>query len=238
MPNSRFDTAISQPRFARYLWACNNDRDKALMPYRANIALSQQMYGVLGVFEVILRNSIDRYFSSVKGDEWLARAVNEEGYLDISPGCEYSCHLVHEAIHKLGTQYTHDRLISKMSFGFWTYQFARHEYAAAGNMLMNIFINRPYGTKQKQIHQGLIKINDLRNRIAHHEPICFDRKANSISTEMVRKRYVLIIELLTWLGCDPDQILHRIDAVVDAINNIEAIKSSLKENIIQIEATS
>lgn len=238
MPNTRFDTAISQPRFARYLYACHNNKDKALELYRGNIELSRQMYGVLGIFEIILRNSIDRHFLLLKGDEWLAQTVSDGGYFDSSPGCEDSFHYVQEAIYKLNKEYTHDRLIAKMSFGFWVYQFARHEYAAAGNTLINIFVNRPFGTPQKQIYHSLLKINDIRNRIAHHEPICFDKEKNCISTEMVRKRYALVLELLTWLGCNSYQILYEIDRVLDAIRSIETIKSTLEENKIQIETLS
>lgn len=63
MPNSQFHTAISESRFSRYNSACGNDIRKASKLYRANLLLSQKMYAVIGVFEVILRNSIDRHDS-------------------------------------------------------------------------------------------------------------------------------------------------------------------------------
>lgn len=228
MPNSHFHTAVSQPRFARYLAACTGNTEKALALYRANIALSQQMYGVIGVFEVILRNSINRHYLSRKGNEWLANAVADGGYLDISPDCEDTYHCVQDAIHKLGLKYTHDALIAKLSLGFWTYQFAKNEYAAAGSTLLEIFVNRPFGTKQKDVNKKLFKIKEIRNRIAHYEPICFDR-TNNISTDLVKRRYELIIELLEWLGCNPAQLLHEIDKVQEAVNKVEDIKRSLKD---------
>src|SRR5260221_13531250 len=82
MPNSQFYTAISEPRYLRYLTACGS-RERALKLYRANILLSQQLYGVTGVFEVILRNSIDRHMIALKGNKWLEDAVAPGGYLDI-----------------------------------------------------------------------------------------------------------------------------------------------------------
>ena len=221
MPNSQLHTAISQARYLRYFIACGNRKIKALKLYRANIRLSQQFYGVISVFEIILRNSIDRHMISAKGDTWLEDAVQPGGYLEVTPGCEDSFHYVQEAIHKLGKEYTHDRLISKLTLGFWANQFAAKQFAASGSTLMAIFPKRPVGTRQKIIYENLIKINDFRNRIAHHEPICFD--AASVSTIRASNRYSLILELLNWLGCDPTQILYGIDKVnteIAKINNL------------------
>ena len=220
MPNSQFHTAISIPRFQRYLQAGGN-RDKALALYRANVALSQQLFGVIGVFEVILRNSIDRHMIAQQGNEWLENAVAPGGYFDISPGCEIPYHSIQEAIHRMGIQYTHDGLITRLTFGFWTYLFSPKEFAAAGSSLLGVFPNRPFGTKQKTIFQNLVKINDLRNRIAHHEPICFEK--DTISTNQTEKRYHLILESLSWLGCNPQQILSGIDIVHNSLSTILTI---------------
>jgi hypothetical protein len=226
MPNSQFHTAISEPRFSRYQFACGNNIRKATQLYRANLLLSQKMYAVIGVFEVILRNSIDRHYVAKKGNNWLADAVQPGGYLDIAPGCEDAFHNIQEGIYKLSENFSHDRLIAKLTFGFWTYQFAAKEYAAAGSTLLEVFRNRPFSTKQKTIFQNLIKINDIRNRIAHHEPICFDKNSGTISTLYAEKRYNLIIELLYWLGCSPTKILYGIDGVQKAIAKILDIRPS------------
>lgn len=223
MPNTQFHTAISTPRYERYLQSCGN-QDRALTLYRANIALSRQLYGVIGVFEVILRNSIDRFLIAQQGSEWLENAVAPGGYFDTSPGCEDTFHYVQEAIHKLGIAYTHDALIAKLTFGFWTYMYATKEFAASGSILMGVFPNRPFATKQKVVFQNLIKINDLRNRIAHHEPICFED--NVISTARTARRYQLILELLQWLGCNPQQILDGIDGVNKPMLHINKIAGS------------
>lgn len=223
MPNKQLFTAISEPRFQKYFIACGRSKRKALKLYRANILLSQKMYAVIGVFEVILRNSIDRHFGSAKGATWLSDSVQDGGYLACSAGCEDAYHSIQEAIHKLGVQFTHDRLIAKLSFGFWTYLFATKEFAASGSTLLEIFPNRPFNTRQKDIFKSLLKINDIRNRIAHYEPICFDKDSGCISSSLVSKRYTLIKELLYWLGCTPEKILFGVDTVqggILIINNI------------------
>jgi hypothetical protein len=219
MPNSQLYTAVSSPRFNRYLLACSNNRKKAEKLYRLNLRLSQKMYAVIGLFEVILRNSIDRHLNSLKGAFWLEESVMQHGYLDVSPGCEDSFHTIHEAIQKLGIDYSHDKLIAKLTFGFWAYQFSKKEFAAAGSTLLQIFPNRPHGIRQKDVFKNLIRVNDIRNRIAHYEPICFDKSTGAISSVLIQHRYNLIIEMLYWLGCNPRKILYGIDGVQKVIHD-------------------
>lgn len=233
MPNSQLHTAISYPRFSRYLHACDNNRRKALQLYRANILLSQKLYAVIGVFEVILRNSIDRHFLEKKGNNWLANAIKPGGYLEGKIGCEFSYQSIHDAEHKLGRNCNHDKLITALSFGFWTYQFATKQYAAAGSTLLEIFQDRPFGTRQKEVFKILVKINDIRNRIAHYEPICFDKNTGNISTLFVEKRYNLILEILQWLGCKPARILYGIDNVPKGIENINMLCPTVKRPLIE-----
>lgn len=153
---------------------------------------------------------------------WLEEAVMEGGYLDIVPGCDDAYHSVQDAINKLNVEYTHDRLIAKLTFGFWTYQFAAKEFAASGSILLNIFPNRSFGTSQKDIFKKLIKINIIRNRIAHYEPVCFS-KENKTCTINVEKTYAIIIELLEWLGCTPKKILYGVDGVLKAVRAINKL---------------
>jgi hypothetical protein len=99
--------------------------------------------------------------------------------------------------------------------------FAPRQYAASGDYLLDIFINRPPRSNQKDIFQRLVQINQIRNRIAHHEPICF--YGNSISTVNIEYKYNIILELLSWLGCTPCKILYGIDKVPLSISRIKNI---------------
>ena len=52
------------------------------------------------------------------------------------------------------------------------------QYGLCGRHLLHIFPNKPKSTKENQIDNSRIfleldYINNIRNRIAHHEPICF-----------------------------------------------------------------
>lgn len=226
MDPSLFQNAISQVRFARYCAACNNDTGQAIKLYRANLHLSKQLYGVMGIFEVTLRNCIDRYLKKIHGEHWLLNAVSTAGFFKTEPACKTSFQSVQAALRKLGYSYTHDKLIPELSFSFWRYMFSKVQYDVSGNCLINIFTNRPFGISQKQVYQNLIKIVELRNRVAHLEPVCFLNKTNSISTSFVKKRYYLMTEMLRWLGYEPSTLLHEIDQVNEAIQRIEQCREN------------
>lgn len=223
MAYNQYENWLSPARLGKYLAACSNRRGKAMLLYRANIRLSQKLYAVIGLFEVVLRNNIDRHFIGGKGPSWLEDAVADGGYLDV-PVCENAYHSVQEALFRLDKKYDHDSLIAALTLGFWTNVFGKHEYPASGNTVLSIFVNRPAGTNYKAVFKLLQKLNILRNRIAHHEPLCFDA-VGAISTAMVTRRYALIKDLFHWLGCDHRLLLYGVDGVqgeIDFINRLQA----------------
>jgi len=76
-----FERALSKPRIGRFLIAAKQDKDKALRLYRLNIELSQTLFGILGVFEVTIRNFIDRYYKEKFADkEWLKNQCGQGGF--------------------------------------------------------------------------------------------------------------------------------------------------------------
>ena len=50
------------------------------------------------------------------------------------------------------------------------------QFMVGGQGLHKINVTRPKGTTQKLIFNELDEIRSLRNRIAHHEPLCLNRR--------------------------------------------------------------
>lgn len=84
-----FQPLIAVPRISKYVMACAGNTRKAMKLYRANISLSHQIFGVLSVFEIVLRNKIDQHYRSIHGSNWLFDAVQPGGFLH-TRGCEKS----------------------------------------------------------------------------------------------------------------------------------------------------
>ncbi|MCA4819865.1 Abi family protein [Myroides odoratimimus] len=147
--------------------------------------------------------------------------------------CKSTAKLIRDAKKNLGTSYSHNKLIAELGFGFWRYLFNGIQYNAAGNTLLQIFTNRPISPQsingryihfnQLYVFDQLKQINKLRNRIAHHEPICFviSNNITTKSTQYARTQYAIIIELFHWLGIDAADLLFGLDHVLKVCDKID-----------------
>lgn len=128
MTYSDFERAFSQPRLGRFLIAAKGNQQKAIELYKLNIELSECLFGVLSIFEVVLRNHIDQHYRQLFGDnEWLKNQCGQGGMFSHPSFSRYgfeSRTRILTTIAQLGKQYTHDRLVAELNFGFWTYMFA------------------------------------------------------------------------------------------------------------------
>jgi hypothetical protein len=229
MQFSDFQDLISVPRLAKYVFASNGNQDKAMRLYRANLRLSQELFAILSVFEIVLRNKIDQHYRLVfapiaESEDWLLHAANPGGYLS-AHGCQLSRKSVLDEINDLGRNYNHDKLVAELGFGFWRFQFASKEFMSAGSTLHKIFPLRPHKTNHTEIFNKLGHINKIRNRIAHHEPICFD-VSGAISSEYSLQNYNHFIDLFSWMNVNVSDLLSDIDNVQNAIDIIKEMRET------------
>lgn len=62
----------SAARIGKYVHACSGDKRQAMQLYRYNLRLCQRFFGVLHLFEVILRNAINNHYSTQLADsDWI-----------------------------------------------------------------------------------------------------------------------------------------------------------------------
>lgn len=227
MKYNDFKYIMSEPRMNRYLQACNGNSRKAMTLYRLNLKLSQQMFTVISCFEIALRNAIDRHYSNTLGADWLRNAVVPNGMFSV-PACRRTKIIVKKGLKAVNHNYTHHKVIAEMDFGFWRYLFAKPQFNTAGKSLLQIFPAKPKSTSQNQYNQSFIfneleKINNIRNRIAHHEAICFQLGHPVIDTSYVSVHYSLILNLFNWLNINESELLYGLDHVHDSIHKINSL---------------
>jgi len=172
-----FQRIISRPRMQRYLNSCAGDTRKAMNLYRLNLKASQEVFTIISCFEIALRNAIDSHYLSIHGNDWLRDSQRPGGIFTVRR-CRVSRGIISQAYTRISSNYSHSKLVAEMDFGFWRYLFAQPQYFAGGQNLLRIFPAKPTSTPSIQYNQTFIfqelkQINDIRNRIAHHEPICF-----------------------------------------------------------------
>lgn len=219
-----FANIMTQTRMNRYLMACGGNSRKAMTLYRKNLQLSQELFTLISCFEVALRNAIDKKCTSTMGNNWLKDSVSKNGIFDNSK-CRLTKQNINEAIEKLNT-YSHFKLVAELGFGFWRFMFAQNQFNATNRILLQIFPSKPTSTPLLQynntfIFKQLVAINDIRNRIAHHEPICFLPEKPIKNTTYARQNYILILQLFNWMQIDEASLLYGLDHINSVCNEID-----------------
>ncbi len=222
---SEFENTFSKPRINRYFIACNYDKDKAMRLYRLNLKLSQEAFTIISCFEIALRNKIDYHYTSIYGMDWLKNSISQNGIFNNSK-CIQTERIIIRSLNKLGNNYTHSKLIAEMDFGFWRYLFSQPQFNSAGQSLLAIFPSKPKSSKNKQYNNKLIfnelkTINDLRNSIAHHEPICFKKSEAKVETNYISNCYKKTIALFDWMQINEKTLLHGVDHIAKFTQSLD-----------------
>ena len=226
MKHNDFEKIISRPRLDRYLLACKGDTKKAMTLYRLNLRLTQEMFTLISCFEIALRNSIDKICSAEFGSNWLKESIKPNGIFNSSK-CKYSQKTINYILKNNPNKSNH-KIISELGFGFWRYMFAQNQFNATNRILLKIFPEKPISTAEKQynnkyIFNKLASLNQLRNRMAHHEPICFIDNSTIKSTFYTRLKYKLIIQLLIWMEIEANSFFYGLDHINSICNKIDTL---------------
>lgn len=168
-----FVASISKPRLTKYLRESNGDERKALLLYHWNSQLSQSLYLPLQSWEIVLRNKINQFFIyKYNTTRWYANATalrnfngNDRRRLD-------------ETVKRLERDLaplapTSDQVVADLSAGFWVSQFGSDyaaQYGWRSNLRFRIFTN-DHSITREIADETCNDLLDLRNRVAHHEPI-------------------------------------------------------------------
>lgn len=209
----------SNARMGKYLKACTGNQLRTMQLYRYNLRLCQRFYGILNLFEVILRNAVNEHYMAYYSDsDWI---VNQTGTDKILAHAKDEIKQI-EADYKKRGIYNNDKMVSALTFGFWTYLFTKKNYRKGGKTLLKIFPNKAKGKNQADIYLDLTHIREFRNRIAHHEPICFDGNGN-ICTDFARKHYQLICDYIGYFGQNPNDVISWAETPDFILDKIEKL---------------
>ncbi|WP_237232995.1 Abi family protein [Rothia nasisuis] len=185
---------VSAQRLKPYLEHSYNNRELAMRLYELDRRLSAELFYEIGILEVALRNSVDRYLTAKYGDSWIANPT--------LPMDQRTAENFHEAWDSLPANRRQEsmennpklkgRLLAASMFRTWSNFFdkggasghpaprdrADHDIIWTEEALKTVFpgaaklagrsgekLNRDWAYRQvKEVHV-------LRNRIAHHESL-------------------------------------------------------------------
>lgn len=165
---------ISAPRFATYLQAKGNHKEDALTLYQWNLELSAAFIVPLQVCEVAARNGVVEVLEKVHGANW----PWSNGFTRSLPVPKKHWHYSPQADlrNTAARMPTAGKVVAELKFAFWEKTFTAGQDARLWIPHMrDAFPGIPAGTAipdaRANAFSALQAIRELRNRIAHHEPI-------------------------------------------------------------------
>jgi hypothetical protein len=206
--------ALSSDRLTSYLRASSGDVGRALRLYEWNVDVSGAFFELLCHVEVALRNAwhtslTDWNTSSGFGGEWFD---NNHGYLDARAVQDIAD--AKDRLIRKKKQVIPPSVVAELNFGFWrfllTSRYKTDLWVFAGTTAFpNVDVH-----SVEHFFRRVARILDLRNRIAHHEPIhwrdlnkdlsdCFSA-INAVSTDLKlwadsRSRVALLLTTRPWV---------------------------------------
>jgi len=217
MNKKSIERIFSNERLKPYINKHNEDFDKAIEHYKANIRITEAFYPLIATIEVSLRNNIDFQLTNQFGNKYWF-----ENSLFIKHVSSFQIDRIADArktIQKSKKEITASRIISELTFGFWTSLFDRKYERSLWKNLRLAFPNCPKHKRQRKTMSGKFNgIRKFRNRLFHHEAISWNYNAlDNYKNELLEGISWLDKELLDW-----SKDLFRIEQVLK--NEREKIK--------------
>jgi hypothetical protein len=215
MDRKTIERIFSPDRLAPYLRKHDNNFDKAIEHYKANIEVSETFYPLLAILEVGLRNQMDYQ---------LKRKFNTDSWFDnndfIKIVSRFQIDRITDARNSILREkkiVTSGKVISELSFGFWTSLLDSKFERTLWKKLRLSFPNCPKAIRQRKTMSSKFNgIRKLRNRIFHHEPVTWN-------IDVIRNYRDEIIEAIDWIDkglLDWSNDIIRIDEVIDKRQSI------------------
>ena len=175
MDKKYIEKVFSTERMVRYFNHYPGDEEKAIKHYHANIALSESFYPILSVFEVALRNSLNRELITMfNTTDWYIHIQSTPGLKDLNKEISTA----QRQIIKRGEQVTASKIVAELTLGFWVRLFNVEYELILWKHLRRAFPYMPKKEKKRNnISAPLNKIRNFRNRVYHNEPIAWNLNA-------------------------------------------------------------
>lgn len=183
----KIQQGLSQERFYPYLAEAKQDIRLAVELYERNTLLCESLYGVLQGLEVLLRNSMHNLLTANLSKDWFDHSVFRGQ--DANMIARAKEHLLDS-----GKELTPSRVVTALSFGFWV-ALTKNFYARP---LWTPFLYKTFPRRRmnhKDAFQRLKPLQDLRNRVAHHEPVFKRNLKSDLDT---------VLETIGWICPDTE----------------------------------
>lgn len=204
--------ALSAPRSSTYLTATGGDMAKAMTLYGWNARVSAALMLPSHFAEITTRNAVSDALTAVYGPQW-PWSVTFEQSLPSPKGMAYNPQ--RDLVQTRKREQTTGKVIAELKLALWQSMFtSRHDVRVWDQQILSLFPNAAATSARQvraQIRTDMESIRQLRNRIAHHEPV-FTRNLDDDLTRML------------------DLIEMRSDATARWVHEMEEVSRILREH--------
>lgn len=180
---------LSAARFEPFLAATEGDHLRAAALYDWHAETAAACFGMIHLFEVLLRNAID----GVLGEDQPQQPLKETWLMDFDVLQPDGIKQVIVAVERLekGKGITRSRVVAGVSFGFWAGLFSKRYEELWRHRLRYAF---PQGSvMRKDLTEPMRLIQRFRNRVAHHD---------CLLGQNIEKRADDMLEIAGWIDLD------------------------------------
>jgi len=200
---------ISAPRFATYLMARANNRERALNLYRWNLEISAAFMGPLHLCEIAARNGVSESLESVHGGAW----PWTQGFVRSLPNPRNRYSPKNDLEYTANKNNTIGKVVCDLKFVFWERILTqRFDHSIWQNQFFASFPGAPqnngFSIARQTYHTDINHVRLFRNRIAHHEPIF----ARNLQEDLDK-----ILRLIEWRNPTASNWLSGIETVSNMI---------------------
>lgn len=165
---------FSAPRMEPYLIHSNGDLDLALDLFEWNTEISLQIWEIIALLEVALKNTLDYQLSRWAKREqcvksWIYDEKNVLKGLNGQKGVYVSIQKTMKRLENQNIPISQDSVVAGLGLEFWVNLISKR-YLFVWPTLIYGFPNLPQ-RNQLNVHETLQDILRIRNRIAHHDRV-------------------------------------------------------------------
>lgn len=174
--------ALSTPRMSTYIAATGGDTDRAVALYGWNARISAALMLPAHFAEVTTRNAVSDALTALYGARWPWNPTFQAS-LPTTGGQAFNPR--RNLLETSSRQPSTGKVIAELKFVFWQSMFtSRHDVRVWTPQILALFPNSSGQTPRElrgRINKDLETIRQLRNRIAHHEPIITRQLTSDLS---------------------------------------------------------
>jgi hypothetical protein len=196
--DDRLVCLLARERLSPYVAQCGSF-DAGIRLYRWNAAVSAAFWTSLGHVEVVLRNAMSdslaaRQMRLGRGGSWLDDPASE---LDSRMRSHIAA--ARRRVMQRGKRVTDGQTISELGLGFWRFLVTRRRTSLWPD-LAGAFPGAP-DRRRETVEEPVARLNELRNRIAHHQRI-WNRDLPACHADVLLVAGYLDADLPAWISRD------------------------------------